>query len=447
MVSKILSKLDNTSIGKKIKDMLKKELIKKIRTVFTYQILGALLAFASNVILARYLGVHTYGIYSFSTNLLKLLIIPTLLGFGTYTLRYYPRQIASEQWSLLNGYRLFSNWATIGVSVIIILISYVLIYFSDLVLPENKDAYMIFILSLPLFSFLNLYIARAQAKHKLNLALLPNYILLPSMLIILNLGVYYLFDKEISDTDFAWIYFGSNAFVVLFQIIGLHKSKIPEMRLAKPVYAAKEWLTTSLPMLFTSSLQLLLKTADIFIIGLLMTASDVGIYNAALKIDFIVLFGLRAANFVEAPLFSKLYGAGDMKGLQKMVKQSTWIIFVSTILISLPILFFGTHILSLFGKEFEAAYWPLIIILLSNAFNAFSGSVGVLMSMTNHQKEAFVITAWSSVLSVILNYFLISTYGIIGASIAIAITIVIRNVAMVIQVKKNLGINATVLPF
>lgn len=434
-------------LGAKLKNLFKQDLVKKVRKAFIYQVFGAAAAFLSNVVLARFLGVNTYGVYSFSTNLQKLLLIPTLLGFGTYTLRYYPRKLEEKSWSHLKGYKRFTYLGITCMSILAIAISYIVIYHTKYVLPENRDPYMVFILSLPLYAFVNLLIATAQARHKLTLALLPNYVLLPALLSFFNISIYYLITKNISAVAFAWIYVGSNLIILIYQIIGLNRFKIKELQFAKPVYAIKEWLSTSLPMLFTSSLQILLKTADVFMIGLLMTPRDVGIYNAALKIDNIILFGLTAVNFVEAPIISKLYGAGDMKGLQKTVKQSAWLIFVFTIFISMPVVFFGKPILSLFGEEFKVAFWPLIIILISNAFNALSGSVGLLMSMTKHQKEAFYITAASALICIVLNYFFINLWGIVGASIAIAISVVIRNTTMVVYVKKVLGINATVLPF
>ena len=290
-------------LGVKMKNLFKQDLIKKIRKAFIYQVCGAAAAFLSNVVLARFLGVNTYGIYSFSVNLQKLLLIPTLLGFGTYTLRYYPRKLEDKNWPLLKGYQRTSYLGITGMSILTIIISYVVIYHTNYVLPGNRNPYMIFILSLPLYAFVNLLIALAQARHKLTLALLPNYILLPALLSFFNISIYYLITKNISAVAFAWIYVGSTLLVLIYQIIGLNRFSIKEIKFAKPVYAIKEWLSTSLPMLFTSSLQVLLKTADVFMIGLLMTPKDVGIYNAALKIDTIILFGLTAVNFVEAPIF------------------------------------------------------------------------------------------------------------------------------------------------
>ena len=447
MVSKLLRGLNKTPLGAKFNNIFKHDLIKKIRKAFIYQVLGAAAAFLSNVILARYLGTSTYGVYNFSVNLLRLLMIPALLGFGTFSVRFYPRAINEKNWPLVKGYKRFINLSTIAMSAVIILIGYILIYYTSLVEAANKDSYMIYILALPFFSFSTLLASTAQAMHKLSLSLMSLYILMPVLLPLFNTGYYYLISADITSTIFAWIFLLTTVIMMLYLIIGLRRARIKEVVEAKPKYAIKEWLTTSIPMLFTSSLQTILKQADVFMIGLLMTSREVGLYSAALKIDNIVLFGLSAVNFVEAPMFSKLYGQGDMKGLQKTVRSSAWLIFIFTVVISIPVVVFGYPILGLFGEEFKAAFWPLIFILIGNAINALSGSVGLLMSMTNHQKEAFYITAVSAVICVVLNYFLIQSYGIIGASIAIAISVIIRNVTMVIYVKKLLGINSTVLPF
>ena len=447
MVSKLLRRLNKTPLGAKFKNIFKHDLIKKIRKAFIYQVLGAAAAFLSNVILARYLGTSTYGVYNFSVNLLRLLMIPALLGFGTFSVRYYPRIIADKNWPLVKGYKRFINISTVIMSLLIILISYIIIYHTSWVLAVNRDSYMVYVLSLPFFAFNTLLASTAQALHKLSLSLMSLYIWVPVLLPLFSIGFYYVISPDVSSVNFAWIFFLTTFLVTIYLSAGLRRMRLKEIESAKPTYAVKEWLTTSTPMLFTSSLQTILKQADVFMIGFLMTSTEVGLYSAALKIDNIVLFGLSAVNFVEAPMFSKLYGKGDMKGLQKTVRSSAWLIFIFTVLISIPVVVFGYPILGLFGEKFKAAFWPLIFILIGNAINALSGSVGLLMSMTNHQKEAFYITAISAIICVVLNYFLIQSYGIIGASIAIAIAVIIRNVTMVIYVKKLLGINSTILPF
>ena len=63
--------------------------------------------------------------------------------------------------------------------------------------------------------------------------------------------------------------------------------------------------------------------------------------------------------------------------------------------------------------------------------------------MTGHQLAALVILAGSLFLSLILNLILIPRLGITGSAIASAVTVSCWNIAMLIYVRRTLGIDAS----
>ena len=101
--------------------------------------------------------------------------------------------------------------------------------------------------------------------------------------------------------------------------------------------------------------------------------------------------------------------------------------------------------LGLFGPEFTRGYWALAILTVGQLVNASVGSVGFLMSMTGHQREAARVFAGAAVLNVVLNASLIPLWGINGAAIATATTTIIWNVALALYVWRRLGVRATIV--
>lgn len=104
----------------------------------------------------------------------------------------------------------------------------------------------------------------------------------------------------------------------------------------------------------------------------------------------------------------------------------------------------GPTLLELFGSEFSVGYDVVTILLVGQIVNALAGSVGFIMIMTKHQKEAAWIVSISAAINIALNYLLIPQFGLEGAAVATALTMVVRNVCMVVFVLNILKINPTI---
>ncbi|HDM75831.1 MAG TPA: flippase, partial [Deltaproteobacteria bacterium] len=119
-------------------------------------------------------------------------------------------------------------------------------------------------------------------------------------------------------------------------------------------------------------------------------------------------------------------------------------VFLTVVPVAVIIVLFGKTILGLFGPGFIIAYVPLVILLTGQVLNALTGLVGSLMTMTGYERQTAWIIGTGAGTNIALNAVLIPLLGIIGASIATASTTVLWNVAMLIFVRRRLGINPTI---
>jgi O-antigen/teichoic acid export membrane protein len=108
----------------------------------------------------------------------------------------------------------------------------------------------------------------------------------------------------------------------------------------------------------------------------------------------------------------------------------------------LAFIFFPKFFLGFFGSAYESADIILIYLIIGQCVNAFSGAVGVLMTMTNLQREHARIFTVSALLTLLLGYLLSKTVGAEGAALATAISMSLANIWMVIVVKRKLGISS-----
>jgi O-antigen/teichoic acid export membrane protein len=118
--------------------------------------------------------------------------------------------------------------------------------------------------------------------------------------------------------------------------------------------------------------------------------------------------------------------------LKKIVKDSTRLIFM----LSLPALIilgvFASFFLNFFGSQYVIAKWPLIILLLGQLVNTMCGPVAIYMNMTGRQHKLQQILLLGFLVNLILNWFVIPVYGMIGAAVATAVSMALWNAIAVI---------------
>jgi O-antigen/teichoic acid export membrane protein len=87
----------------------------------------------------------------------------------------------------------------------------------------------------------------------------------------------------------------------------------------------------------------------------------------------------------------------------------------------------------------------LLILLVGQVVNAGCGPVAQLLNMTGYEKYTLRGVGVSTILNVVLNVILIPKYGIAGAAVASALTLVGWNLILVYFVARELGINSSVI--
>ena len=91
-------------------------------------------------------------------------------------------------------------------------------------------------------------------------------------------------------------------------------------------------------------------------------------------------------------------------------------------------LFYSSKIIDiLFGREYLSGYMVLCIVSLGVAFNVSVGSTGTLLPSMGQSKSVLLADVSGVLINILLNVWLIPTFGIVGAAIATSISLTIRN--------------------
>ncbi|MED5512150.1 MAG: oligosaccharide flippase family protein [Pseudomonadota bacterium] len=177
------------------------------------------------------------------------------------------------------------------------------------------------------------------------------------------------------------------------------------------------------------------------IVGVFLVTEQVAFFSVAQRIALLTTFILMAVNLVVAPKFSAFHAKGDEHGIRKTALFSVRLLVLSALPIVLFMLLFPEFLMGLFGEEFKQGALILQILVLGQAVNVVTGSVGYLLQMTGRERDMRLVTLISGFGVLISVPIFTKLFGAVGAASATAFFISLQNLLAVYFVKKRLGFN------
>jgi O-antigen/teichoic acid export membrane protein len=208
----------------------------------------------------------------------------------------------------------------------------------------------------------------------------------------------------------------------------------------------KDLFQNSYPLLLVESMLFIGTWIDQLMLGIMGTNEGVGIFNVCVKYAMVASLSLQAVNTISAPKFSEYFFNKDYKNLAKNFRSTTKMIFWTTFPIVAAFIVFPHFFLNLFGKSFNTGSLALILLGIGSLISVMTGSVGVLLQMTGHQKIIQKILLISVITEIALNALLIPLYGVTGAAIASMIGTAMKNFSLSYFVKKYFGFTSIYFP-
>ncbi len=414
---------------------------------FMAKILGLLLGFGLNLIIARYYGAKELGVYSIVSSVFAMTLILGVMGINTSILRLLPEQIVKYTYN--SAYYLF--WKTFKIVLISSIVLSIGLYMFSWEIAEDifhkTYLYPLFLLvayTIIFQSLGNLSIASIRALR--NIKLYAFFQIFSQIVQIISLILLTLFLYQDFNTVYAlMISYILTAVVALYALIKLFAQKREKTDTVFPM-RSKNIVMISLPMMITTVMSFIVTQTDILMLGSMSSIESVGIYAVVMKLALLTSFVLASVNIVLAPKISELYYSHKHDELQSVVQKTTKLIALLSLPIVIVLMVFGELILSFFGSEFVIGYVALLLLLIGQIFNVFSGPAEFFLNMTGHQKELNIITIACAILNIVSNYFFIPIYGIEGAACASMISLLAMKIVTLVYIKMNFGFYMIYLP-
>jgi O-antigen/teichoic acid export membrane protein len=415
-----------------------KDLLFKTGVAAVVKASSALIAFFMTVVVTRLLGASESGLFLLAISILSFGSVFFRLGLDNVIVRLIGcSKGSSDSIGAMRTALIWSSLAAITITIFIVLVAEPL-SIHLFAKPEFSSVLSTMIWAMPFMVVFMLIGFGFQAFYRVIAATFFQYLGI-SLFFLCLIGIIY-FSGYMSDLSAAYMgyfYVFSSVVVCFIALVMWHIQVNGEwgfLRFKNTVL----WNASS-NLWVASTMSLMVQWSGVLIAGALVSSADVAYLTAAQRTAMLTSFVLMVVNMVVAPRYALLWNENKFNEIQRLAKWSTRGMVVLALPIVILMLVMPDFIMGLFGSEFVIAGNLLAIMAIGQFINVATGSVGFLLNMSGHERDFRKVTMFAGPLTIILSYFFIIQWGVLGAAIATAVGLSLQNIGALFMVHKRLG--------
>src|SRR6185437_15061435 len=370
--------------------------------VFLVRVGSALLALASQVLLARWMGSFEFGIYIYVWTWVLMIGALSDFGLSSAARRFIPEYTELKSLDRLRGFLTGSRWLAFGVATAIGLVGAI----GVTLLAPYLDHFAVVPLylacvTIPVYGLVQVQAGIAQSYDWPNLALMPFYVWRQLTITVL-MGAAYLFGAPtgaVTAMIAAVVTTWAVTIAQLFLLDRRLKAKVPA---GPKQYETKVWIATSLPIFVVEGFYLLLTYVDILALEHFRSPDEVAVYYAGARLLAIVAFVYFAIAGATTHKFTQYHVSVDQKRLASFFSETAKWTFWPSLLVCALILALGRPLLGLFGANFERGHEVMFILAIGMLSRAAVGPAERLLNMLGERKQCAFIYATAFAINLML---------------------------------------------
>jgi O-antigen/teichoic acid export membrane protein len=408
-------------------------------TAFLIRVASAALAYLSQILFARWMGISEFGIYVYVWTWVLVIGGIVDVGLASTAQRFIPEYTERKQFALLRGFLTSARWLAFCVATAIagLGIAGVFLLKPWLDSPVVAPLYLA-CLAIPMYGLMHMQEGIARSYNWVNLANLPPYVIRQLVLIALMGAAFvlHLATDAVSATIMG---------VASYWIISVGQFLVVNRRLAERItpgpkeYQLKYWLAVSSPVVLIEVFYLLLSYSDVIVLQQYASPHDVATYYAASKTLALVTFVHYAVAQTVAHKFAEYHVSGDRQRLADFITHIVRLTFWPSCAATIVVLAAGLPLLWLFGQAFTSGYYLMFILAVGLLARASVGPVERLLIMLGQHTICAVIYAVAFAINVTMCVLLIPMIGPAGAAVSMSTALVVESILLYSVTKRRLG--------
>jgi O-antigen/teichoic acid export membrane protein len=400
---------------------------------------GCGLTYCSQLVIARVLGVDAYGLYAYVFAWMVVLAYFATLGFDVGLLRFVPAYKAECAWPLLQGVIQYAQRraAFVGLSIIFIGTCVVKAWPSS---PELQSTFLAGFALVPIWALVRIRCSAVRAFGGVVSALVPDRVVrdgtLIGLLAVASLGLGWTLNAPF--VMVATLI--SSAVGLVCAGVAMRRRRPHAIDGISPAYDVAAWRAAAIPLVILGATEALMNRTGVILLGWIADTKNAGIYSLAFNIALVVTLPRIAVNTLFAPVISDLYARRDKGMMQVLITRAASWIFCAGICVAAALFVLAEPILTSFGAGYEAGVPALRILLISQVMAASAGSQLFVMTMTGRERSAAVVLVSCAIVNAGASAVLIAMFGLTGAAVGTAVSLVVWNVAMALFLWRSLNL-------
>ena len=203
----------------------------------------------------------------------------------------------------------------------------------------------------------------------------------------------------------------------------------------------KEFWSFTRPHAGTGALRVSIRWLDTLIVAALLGPAAAGIYTTATRFLKLGDFFNQATFQAAAPQIAEDLGTGNVHQAMSVYRSaSTWLM-LSTWPLYLGTILYAPEMLRIFGEEFVEGAPALRILAATMLVASASGPIEAVLVMSGATTKNLINNITALTLNIVLGFVLIPPFGLEGAAIAWAVSLLCTNLLPLAQVYQSLRIH------
>ncbi len=215
----------------------------------------------------------------------------------------------------------------------------------------------------------------------------------------------------------------------LVLVIGLKKLKL------------KELLTYGVYVLLGGGSVMLVSRLDMIMIGALLDLENVAFYTLAFYIGNVIKVPGKSIISISVPLLAKAWEEQNFKQIQTIYYKSAINQLIIGGLFFLCVWINIDDIFSVLPEKFSYGKWVVFFIGLAQLLSGAVGVNGAVITNSKYYKYDLYTNILLVLITIVSNYILIPIYGINGAAVATALSVLLFNLIRLILIKIKMGMH------
>jgi O-antigen/teichoic acid export membrane protein len=413
---------------------------------FLGSVFGNAFVYLNGVVIGRLLGAEILGLYFLAFVVLQIANAVCRLGLPEGLLRFVAIHSAQGDLSRLKGtvlstIALAATTSTVAAAFLFLFAEPLSVYLfkqADLVLYVQW-----FAVALPFFTVFLLLVSTIQALKRMDLVVLCRDFIQPIIMFSLGIVCFYFIWRSALSFLVGYLASVVLALGVVFYCLGRACPALSQSRATgspKVTYQWKTLLMFSLPIGVADLAHYSFRWSDTLLVSYFRSASEVGVYNAAVRTS--LLLNLLAVSIVSlyAPIIADHHHHERHQEIEGILKTMVrW-----CLTLALPIVFamslLSEEILSVWGAEFVPGSTALKLLAGAQLIFIISNLLAFTLLMCGKQYLELGNVACVTLFNIAANIVIIPRYGITGAAVCMLLSQALGFFLRLMELRSVLGL-------